>query len=78
MRIALTFLIPVLFLLGCSNESSQPVAWEDKTPEQQQKEYKYWSSCHAKHYETKNFDACYEEFEKEFGYPYKGSGSKYK
>lgn len=73
MRKALIFLIPVL-LIGCSGN----VAWEDKTPEQQQKEHQYWSSCHARHYKNKDFEACYAEFEKEFGYPYNGAGTKQK
>ena len=78
MRIALTLLMPTLFLLGCSNEPSQPVAWEDKSPEQQQKEYDFIKKCHTKNYKTQNGDICRTEFEKEFGYPYRGSTSKTK
>ncbi|WP_434776864.1 hypothetical protein [Neisseria sp. Ec49-e6-T10] len=67
MRIALTLLIPIFLLMGCSNE---PVAWEDKTPEQQHKESSWLTGCHARHIETRDWDACKVEFEKEFGYPF--------
>lgn len=67
MRMVLTFLVPALFLLGCSNE---PVAWEDKTPEQQRKERQYMRSCYTKQIKTQDWKICDAEFEKEFGYPY--------
>lgn len=65
------FFIPLL-LNGCSNE---PVEWEKKSPEQQEKEFQYWNSCHIKHMKAGDFNACFTEFEKDFGYPYKGPGS---
>ncbi|WP_434779321.1 hypothetical protein [Neisseria sp. Ec49-e6-T10] len=68
MRIALTLLIPVFLLMGCSKE---PVAWEDKTPEQRHEETKWWRSCYAKNMKAFQPDFCDAEFEKEFGYPYK-------
>ena len=73
MRIIITFLTLNLFLLGCSSE---PIAWEEKTPEQQHKERGYMSACYAKHIKNRDFEVCKAEFEKEFGYPYLGSQTK--
>lgn len=67
----IVFLISLSFM-GCSNE---PVAWEKKPAEQQEKEFQYWNNCQIKHMKTGDFDVCFTEFEKNFGYPYKGPGS---
>ncbi|WP_434779102.1 hypothetical protein [Neisseria sp. Ec49-e6-T10] len=69
MRITLALLIPVFLLTGCSNE---PVAWEDKTPEQRHEETKWWRKCYISNMKkTHEADFCNAEFKKEFGYPYK-------
>ncbi len=73
MRIMISFFSLTLLLLGCSND---PVAWEDKTPEQQHKERGYMSKFYAKHIKNRDFEVCKTEFEKEFGYPYLGSQTK--
>lgn len=72
MRITIILFTLTLFLFGCSDETAAPVAWEDKTDEQQHKERVYMTECHAKHIKERDFEVCKTEFEKEFGYPYLG------
>lgn len=73
----ITFFLVSLFILAACSEK-QATAWEDKSPEQQQKELSFISKCHTRHYKNKDFEACNAEFEKEFGYPYNGAGTQTK